>query len=298
MKNTPYDDVFRTLLNGCKQLVIPIINEAFHEKYTGDEEIIFFPNEHFLNRQDGAEVERITDTCFIVRGKITKKYHWECQSTVDNSMMVRIFEYNAQIALDDGEVIGDVLTVEFPNSAILYLRSDMKTPDIMKICIKIPGGEIVYDVPTLKVKKYSIQEIFDKQLLFLIPFYIFTHESRFSEYDKDESKLESLMDEYIKNKLEELCNNNVIDEFTKCTIIDMANKVLEHLAEDYDKIKKGVKSVMGGKVLDYEAKRIKDEGISQGKLETLIGLVKDGLLPVEEAAKRLQKSVDEFKMLL
>lgn len=134
----------------------------------------------------------------------------------------------------------------------------------------------------------------------MIPFYIFTHESRFSEYDKDESKLESLMDEYeyIRNKLEELCNNSVIDEFTKCTIIDMANKVLEHLAEKHDKIKKGVKSVMGGKVLDYEAKRIKDEGMSQGKMETLIGLVKDGLLPVEEAAKRLQKSVDEVKMLL
>lgn len=300
MKNTPYDDVFRTLLNDCKQLAIPIINEAFHEKYTGDEDIIFFPNEHFLNRQDGAEVERITDTCFIVRGNITKKYHWECQSTADNSMMVRIFEYDAQIALDDGEVTGDVLTVEFPNSAILYLRSDLKTPDIMKICIKTSGGEIVYDVPTLKVRKYSIQEIFDKQLLFLIPFYIFTHESRFSEYDKDESKLESLMHEYeyIRNKLEDLCNNSVINEFTKCTIIDMANKVLEHLAEKHDKIKKGVKSVMGGKVLDYEAKRIKDEGMSQGKMETLIGLVKDGLLPVEEAAKRLQKSVDEVKMLL
>lgn len=142
-------------------------------------------------------------------------------------MMVRIFDYDEQIALDDGEMIGDVLTVEFPNFAILYLRSDLKTPDIMKICIKTSGGEIVYDVPALKVRKYSIQEIFDKQLLFLIPFYIFTHESRFSEYDKDESKLESLMDEYeyIRNKLEELCNNSVIDEFTRCTIIDMANKV-------------------------------------------------------------------------
>ena len=52
-----------------------------------------------------------------------------------------------------------------------------------------------------KVQRYSIQEIFDKRLLFLIPFYIFTHEGKFSEYDKDERKLEALMDEYeyIKN---------------------------------------------------------------------------------------------------
>lgn len=308
MKNTPYDDVFRTLLNDCSQLIIPVINETFHEEYSGDEEIIFFPNEHFLNRKDGVEEERITDTCFIVKGNITKKYHWECQSTDDNRMMVRIFEYDTQIALDDGEVTGDMLTVEFPNSAILYLRSDWKTPDIMKICIRTSGGEMIYEVPVLKVQIYSIQEIFDKRLLFLIPFYIFTHEGKFSEYDKDERKLEALMDEYeyIKNMLEELCNNTVIDEFTKCTIIDMSNKVLEHLTGNHDRVKEGVKSVMGGKVLDYEAKRIKNEGISQGitvgitqgKKETLIGLVKDGLISVEEAAKRLQKSVEEFKMLL
>lgn len=304
MSTTPYDDVFRTLLNDCKQLVMPLINEAFHEEYTGKEEIVFFPNEHFLNRQDGAEVERITDTCFIVQGNTTKKYHWECQSTVDHSMIVRIFEYDAQIALDSSESAGDILTVEFPNSAILYLRSAPKTPDEMKICIRTPGGEIMYAVPALKVQKYSIQEIFDKQLLFLIPFYIFTHENRFAEYDQDESKLRLLVDEYeyIKNKLEELCNNRVIDAFTKCTIVDMSNKVLEHLAEKHDAITKGVKSVMGGKILDYEAKKIKEESMSQGmtrgKIETLTGLVKDGLLSVDEAAKRLQKSVDEVKMLL
>ncbi|MCM1179179.1 MAG: hypothetical protein NC347_02900 [Clostridium sp.] len=296
MKNTPYDDVFRTLLNDCSQLIIPIINETFHENYSGDKKILFYPNEHFLNRQDGVEVERITDTCFIVEDDIIKKYHWECQSIADNSMLVRIFEYDAQIALDDGEVTGDVLTVKFPNSAILYLRSNSQTPDYLKIYIQTPSGEIVYNVPALKMQRYSIRKIFDKQLLFLIPFYIFSHESRFPEYDKDRSKLEALLDEYeyIKNRLEELCNSSVIDEFTKCTIIDMSNNVLEHLAKNYDEVVKGVKSVMGGKVLDYEAKQIKNEGI----LETLVGLVKDGLLPIEEAAKRLQISVDELKALL
>ena len=35
--NTPYDDVFRTLLNDCSSLIIPIVNEIFHESYSGDE---------------------------------------------------------------------------------------------------------------------------------------------------------------------------------------------------------------------------------------------------------------------
>ena len=300
MSNTPYDDVFRTMLNDCKRLVIPVINEAFHEHYTGDEEILFFPNEHYLNQQDGREVERITDTSFVIQGKVTKKYHWECQSTTDSSMLIRIFEYDAQIALDAGEVKEDVLTVEFPNSAILYLRSNPSTPDYMKIRIKTPGGEVCYNVPTMKVQKYTIQDIFDKQLLFLIPFYIFTHESHFPEYDKDESKLETLKEEYeyIKDRLEQLCNSGVIEEYTKCMIIDMSNKVIENLTKKYDKVKKGVESVMVGRVLEYEAKTIYNEGVSQGKAEMLLDLVRDGMLSIEEAARRLQISEEEIEMML
>ena len=30
MVNTPYDDVFRTLLTDCTALIIPVVNELFH----------------------------------------------------------------------------------------------------------------------------------------------------------------------------------------------------------------------------------------------------------------------------
>ncbi len=86
--NTPYDDVFCTLLNDCSFLIIPVINEIFGEHYSGQEKIVFSPNEHFLNQQDGNEEERITDTNFKIEGRQTKKYHLECQSGIDNSMLV------------------------------------------------------------------------------------------------------------------------------------------------------------------------------------------------------------------
>lgn len=44
----------------------------------------------------------------------------------------------------------------------------------------------------------------------------------------------------------------------------MSNKVLEHIALKYSLVREGVKAVMGGKVLEYEAKTIKREGIEQG----------------------------------
>ena len=70
MVNTPYDDVFRTLLNDCTELVIPVVNEIFGENYSGKEQIITLQNEHFIRSQDGVTKEKITDTCFVIINNI------------------------------------------------------------------------------------------------------------------------------------------------------------------------------------------------------------------------------------
>ena len=94
---TPYDDVFRTLLNDCRSLIIPVINEIFGCTYTGNEQVVLAPDIHFLNQQDGREEKRITDSSFrIVDVWGEKKFLCECQSAADNSMLVRIFEYATQ----------------------------------------------------------------------------------------------------------------------------------------------------------------------------------------------------------
>lgn len=127
MANTPYDDVFRTLLNDCTPLIIPVINDVFGEQYSGNEEIIFSPNEHFLNRQGGNGDERITDSSFQIRGKEIKRYHPECQSSPDSSLLVRFFEYGTQIALDEGEIRGGEHTY---GNASAFRRAFLKMPRI------------------------------------------------------------------------------------------------------------------------------------------------------------------------
>ena len=42
----------------------------------------------------------------------------------------------------------------------------------MKYVVITPGGTVQYDVPVMKVQAYSLDEIFEKHLLLLIPFYI------------------------------------------------------------------------------------------------------------------------------
>ena len=62
----------------------------------------------------------------------------------------------------------------------------------------------------LKTQQYTLEEIFEKNLLLLVPFYIFSHESQFEVYEKDRMKLGELQEEYErnKNKLVELVNSS------------------------------------------------------------------------------------------
>ena len=184
---------------------------------------------------------------------------------------------NTQIALDAGEVVQGALIVEFPHSAVLYLRHNSRTPDAMTVRIKTPGGEISYQVLVMKTQQYTIDEVFEKRLLFLIPFYIFTHESRFAEYENDADKRELLRREVmgVMEKLEQMALAGEIREYEKCTIVDMTRKVVEKITAKYENVRKEVTSVMGGKVLEYEAKTILQKGKIEGKIDSILELLEE-----------------------
>ena len=301
---TIYDGAFRTILNDCRQLIIPVINEIFGENYTGKEEIRFFPNEHFLDQMDEADKERITDTNFTVFGKVPKKYHIECESSLpDGKIMIRLFEYDAQIALDEGEVTEETLTVTFPNTAVLYLRTYKKTPDKMKYVIVTPGGTVQYDVPIMKVQAYSLDDIFEKKLLMLIPFYIFSHEKNFPTYNSNEQKLAELKAEYqrILDRLDELEQQGIIGAFDKRTIIELSGDVIRKIAQKYDNVQKGMGDMMRGALIETTARTIlnqgKNQGISQNQRETALRMLQDGELPIDKIAKYSGLKVEEVEQL-
>ncbi len=295
-----YDGAFRTILNDCRKLIIPVINEIFGETYIGEEEIQFFPNEHFIDQQDEADRERITDTNFTILGKIPKKYHIECESSLpDGKITIRLFEYDAQIALDEGEVTEETLTVTFPNTAVLYLRTYKKTPDKMKYVIITPGGTVQYDVPIMKVQTYSLDDIFEKRLLMLIPFYIFSHEKGFPEYNSNEQKLAELKAEYqeILKRLDELEQQGVIGAFDKRTIIELSGDVIKEIAQKYENVQKGVGDIMGGALIETSARRLKNEAENETKKQTALKLLKRGKQTVEEIAEDTGLSITEVEQL-
>ena len=309
---TPYDDAFRTLMNDCFRLLIPVINEVFGKNYSGNEKIIFRPNEHFMNQQDGKEQKRITDSSFsiISEDNSEEKFILECQSTDDDTLLIRIFEYITQEALDSGSITKYKLTVTIPNVAVLFLRSKKSTPHSMNIVINTPGGSVSFDIPIMKVQSYSLQQIFDKKLLFLLPFYIFNLEKNFPLYEASEEALENLKKVYVDfmDRLEKEVTEGHISAYYRRTILDMSKKVLENIAAKYQNVQKGVSDIMGGRVLEHEGKTIYNAGIKEGiavgeerwrreeKLDTARRLRKMGLSD-NDIHQATNLSLDDIRIL-
>ncbi len=316
---TIYDDVWRTLVHDFPQLLVSFVNELFTESYGKDVRVEFLQDVHEQNQLDGSIEKRTTDTYFRIVDEHgnCRKYHIECQSSADSSMLVRIFEYGAQIALDDAEKSASRIVLELPHAAVLFLRSTANTPDKMEIEIKTPGGSVSYGIPVAKMKSYTIDIMLKKRLLILLPFYMFIVENSLKECEENAAKRQELMKSLrtIVAGLDNLLLLGDIDALMRKSLMELTDKVNYHLARNYAKVQKEAEKVMGGRVLEYEAKTIYrnglnagiergrsqglsqgiSQGISRGVLKTVLSMLKKGRITESEAAEEAGMSVAEFK---
>ena len=90
----------------------------------------------------------------------------------------------------------------------------------------------------------------------------------------------------------------------------MMKEVAEKIAEKYEKVRRGVTSVMGGKILEYEAKTIWKGGFAEGErsgfekgerkgeIIAYIDLIRDEIITITDAARRLNMKKEELEMYL
>ena len=161
--------------------------------------------------------------------------------------------------------------------------------------VRMPDGqEVYYKVPIIKCQEYTKEEIFEKKLYVMLPFYILRYEKYLKEIEEEEEKRKLLIAEYedICRRLEETLLKE--DRETYAEVHDLILQVLDYVLKAYEKSKKEVEQTVGGRVLESYKERL----LREGREETLLHLVKDGLLEISVAAERAGKSVEEFEKLL
>ena len=277
--NTIFDDVFRTMLEKMPELAVPLINEIFGTSYPEDIEIIQRRNEH-----QTKQGEIITDSQLLIAEKI---YHLECQSTQDSEMVVRMIEYDFSIGLETMEKEEGKYRMYLPHSSILYLRGNKKT-EKLTIEVVAPEGETwEYKVPAVYVGHYTKEEILEKRLFFLLPFYIMRYEKADLEIGKEK--------EYRD-------------------LIELIIRIADYILRKRKKARKGFGDVMGGKVLELESDRLIKQGLKQGiqqgvqqgvqqgmqqgraEVIQIIKLLRQGMT-IGETARKLQLPEEEVQQI-
>ncbi len=297
-----YDDAFRTMVVKCDELLIPFINYMFDMNYSKSAQIIRNVNERYLDQQGGAQDKRITDSLLKIReNDVVHTYHVECESKddTDGTIIVRLFEYDAQIALDRGEVSLGRLDVYFPHTGILFLSSTDSTPDRMEIVMHTSGGDNSYYVNVVKESDFDLEKVYENGLYFLLPFYSFNYKNEFDAIEADEGRQDEFVEIYrgIIDTLEELVSEGLLSSFSKDVIISLINKVSYKQLMKQKQTQKKVGDLMGGKVLDLVIIRAHDAGIEEGFSKGISKGKESGQNDLVKAVELLREGVDKEDIL-
>ena len=98
-------------------------------------------------------------------------------------------------------------------------------------------------------------------------------------------------------RLDELEQQGVIGAFDKRTIIELSGDVIKEIAQKYENVQKGVGDIMGGALIETEARRILNKGISETKKETALRMLQDGELSIDKIAKYSGLRVEDVEQL-
>ena len=296
------------------ELVIPLINEVFGKNYPADVAVEQQRNEH-----QAKNGERITDSRLKIADKI---YHIECQSTGDAEMVIRMIEYDFAISLETKQIENGRYKIYFPHSCVLYLRGKGRR-DTLGMDIIMPDGRIIkYELPAIYIERYTQDVIFQKNLLFFLPFYVMRYEKSREDIEKDPAKLQKLLDEYavIASRLEEGLLRKGREALYRY-LVEVIIKIADYIFADSEKTKKGVDRIMGGKVLELKTDKlineirqdvkeevkaevkeevkaeVKEKVKAETKEEIVICMLKRGKSTLEEIAADTQMPIEQVERI-
>ena len=247
----PFDDVFKSLKIEHIRLFIPLINAFFGTKYSLDENIELLPS-------DGVALTPTIDGTVNIKGRTLdmlariggKTYIIECQSYPDSSMVIRMAEYALMGALRNAKYEDGVYYIDLPRYAIVYVRSNSNTPRTTRIRVCFPSGEEVdYDSDNIIMKDITKEEIVERKMYALVPFYILRYEQDIKEGKADIATLEEEI-RYFSEHLDRDTQAGMLETIENRDIKYLSNNLIRKVfgTNDVESAERLV-NVMGGNVV-------------------------------------------------
>lgn len=181
LKDKLWDEITKTIADRMPEQLFPLFQEAFGKVYAKGTPIRLIQTEYPkpLNPTQSKPTSVYSDIALLVNE--SDLYHLECQMANENDMVIRMIEYDFHLALHHGIQMDSphVFTMYFPRSTVVYPEKNDKIPEYLTCRIIFPDESIhEYNVPTIRIQNYSLEEIKEKHLTFFLPFMLLSFRPR------------------------------------------------------------------------------------------------------------------------
>ena len=140
------------------------------------------------------------------------------------------------------------------------------------------GTRVVYQVPVVRVETFTLGDIFQKKLIFLLPYYIIRYEKSKDSLEENNEVLQGMLEEY--KEIESYLEQELLEQGKEKAyrdLIELISRIADYIFADREKIKEGIGDIMGGNVLELESDKLIRKGLEQGLEQGLERGLEQGL---------------------
>ncbi|SMB82640.1 conserved hypothetical protein (putative transposase or invertase) [Desulfonispora thiosulfatigenes DSM 11270] len=301
------DEILKSLFGVSKKVLIQMMNSLFKENFDVNMTDVTFENNEF-----------ISDEYDIIRGDLFLKlssqggkpyhYHIELQTTNDNSMIIRMFEYGFKKAKEVAKYNNDAETVIYiPRQLVIFIEQNSNIKDELKMRLIFPDGQdIRYTVPVMKYWEYDARTLINEKMYPLLPLQVFKLRYKMESLRKrDENKnnktnlrkavLEAKREaEHIALEAKKLYEKDEINGDDLHKVLLAVGNLFEYLNDKYGEDKKLVEEVFSMTRTLYDPV-VAEKALARGELKGRKEGRKEG---IKEGRKEERKNVARNLLLL
>ena len=242
-----WDEIMKALVYTMPEQLFPLIEEVYGITYPKGTSVQFLSTEQpvFPNNTEEAVTSQFMDLSVLIAG--TDYYHIECQMKNDHQMVIRMLSYDLHFAMQHCETEQDAtgeMILHFPRSVVLYPEKNGKIPDRLRCRIIFQDdSEHTYQVPTVKMQDYSLEEIQKKHLILFIPYVLLRLRPQLESHQGiNKEELTFLVNSVIVILNEEVQLGN-ITELQQKDILELFNRASKKIFTHYPEYRREVSSM-------------------------------------------------------
>ena len=127
----------------------------------------------------------------------------------------------------------------------------------------------------MQAKRYTVDRIFEKRLLILLPYHILRYEHFLKHNGTNSKKVKHLLDDFREiNRRLEYASEKEQKSHLYMDMIVLIEKIADYIIPKDNDIRKGLGEIMGGKILKLRSEELLEQGEAKGRIDAIQNMIK------------------------